>query len=263
MPKEGIYKYPLEYNKKIPYYDGFIKRFSNSNYKQVRNRLIHFTLYMEEKRNKKILASDVEDCLEFFKIIDDQDILRVSKTKWRTVLNSYFKYVKEIKEKIEKKIFINPVPSLNLYDFKEKELSEESLEQEEDLITYLIIEKILNYVYLTRRRLFIITSLLLYTGARISEVCRIEFKKLDIEERYFITKIKSKKSLNRYGIYFLPRFFIHYLGEWINLIKIEHPDAEYLFPSRNTFISTNNIRKNLRKVKNKLGLDFQMNQNAL
>ncbi|KKK89253.1 hypothetical protein LCGC14_2734990, partial [marine sediment metagenome] len=38
---------------------------------------------------------------EFFKIIDKQDIARVSKTKWRSVLNSYFEYVKEIKEKIE------------------------------------------------------------------------------------------------------------------------------------------------------------------
>jgi len=130
------------------------------------------------------------------------------------------------------------------------------------LITYPIIERILNYIYITRKRLFIIVAFLLYTGARISEICRIEIKKIDLEERYFITKVKSKKALNKYGIYFLPKFFLQYLEEWRKSIYLEHPNTRYLFPSRKTFISTNTIRKNLRKVKNELGLDCQMNPHA-
>ncbi|MFW9970924.1 MAG: tyrosine-type recombinase/integrase [Candidatus Odinarchaeota archaeon] len=255
-------KYPISDNKKIPYYKAFIKRYSESTREKVRNKLIFFALYLQNQKRKSILEAGFEDCIDFLEQIDNRDISRVAKSKWRSNLNAYYEYVVEIKKKKEKIDFINPVPSINLFDFKDKEISIEEIEKEEDLMTYSIVEKILNYLFFTRKRLFIIVSILLYTGARISEVCRIEMNNTDPEERYFITKVKSKKSINRMGIYFLPSFFIPYLKEWIEIVKIENSNTIYLFPSGDSFITPKTIRKKLRSVKNELGLTCKMNPHA-
>ncbi len=268
IPTKGKLKYPIEYNKKIPYFDDFMRRYSRSAYYNQRNRLIEFALYLETFFNKKITEATYEEILHFFKNdINERNIIREAKQKWRDVINSYYKYYGEIYEKTKGKPFINPVPSKNLFDFSEKPMTIDDLEKEEELLDYETVEKILNYMYFTRRRLFIITSILLYTGARISETCSIELTNIDLEERFFFTKIKSRIYENKYGIYFLPKFFIPFLSEWIETIKIEYPNTRYLFPSpfpsqSYGHISTNTIRENLRKVKNELGLKCRMNPHA-
>ncbi|MHA1192227.1 MAG: tyrosine-type recombinase/integrase [Promethearchaeota archaeon] len=148
-----------------------------------------------------------------------ENITYNTKNRYRYTFKRYYSYVKERKELVEGVLFINPVPSSNLFNFTEKVLPIESLETEDELLTYPVVEKILNYLFVTRRKIFIILSLLLYSGARISEVCSIEIKNIDLEERFFYTKIKSKKNQNRWGIYFFPSFFISYLEQWITEIK--------------------------------------------
>ena len=193
-------KYPDSFEKMVPYFNGFMDRYSPSNWMQQRNRIITFALYLRDERDKTIENADVDDLIAFFKIINSKDLKRSTKKKWRSFLNAYYDFLKEIKEKINKTAFINPVPSRNLFDFDEKEIGLEDLEKEEDLMTYPDVRRILNYLYFIDFRCFIIVSLLLYSGARISEICRIELKNLDLEERYFLTKVKSKKNLNRHGV---------------------------------------------------------------
>ena len=256
-------KYPNHFQEKVPYYDDFLGRFAKSTIDKSHNKLIYFALFLEENYNISMLEADVEHVLDFFKNdINKRDIIRESKQKWREFLNSYYKYVKEIKEKKEKKVFINPIPSNNLFEFEERPLTKEELEVEPDLLTYRIIERILNYLYFTRRRLFIIVLILLYSGARIFEIMHIEIDNIDFEERYIFTKIKSKKALNRYGIYFFPKSLIPFLQDWIKNIKEEYNNPKYLFPRGNTHLSDKTPRGNLRKVKNELGLTCKMNPHA-
>jgi len=257
--------YPTSFNEKIPFFNDFMRRYSKTTYRRIRNKLLHFTLFLEDHYDKNILEADINDVLSYFKDdIDKRNILRESKSKFRDALNAYYKYVKEIKEKIEKTLFINPVPSLNLFDFTEKDLLIEDLEKKEDLLTYEVVERVLNYTYWTRKRCFIITSLLLYSGARVSEICRIKIKNIDFEERYFYTKVKSKKALNRWGIYFFPKFFVPYLKEWISQIEAEYNDPIFLFPSpyTNSQIMPKTPWKNLRVVKNDLGIKARLNPHS-
>lgn len=255
-------KYPDSYNDMIPYFNEFMDRYSPSHWMQQRNRIISFTLYLKDKREKKIETADVDDIIAFFKLINSKDLKRSTKKKWRNFLNAYYEFFKEIKEKIDKKAFINPVPSRNLFDFDEKEFTVKELEREEDLMTYPDIKRILNYLYFIDFRSFIIVSMLLYSGARISEICRIELENLDLEERYFITKIKSKKNLNRYGAYFFPKFFIKYLQEWINSLQEENVDPTFLFQQKDHHVNPKTPRKRLRDAKASLGLNCKMNPHA-
>lgn len=261
--QEAKYRtYPESYNKKVPYFDGFMNRYSESHWKHKRNQIIRFTLYIEEKRKKKLLDIDVYDVLSFFKMIDKEAIVRSTKNKWRHIVNAYYKYAKEIIEKMEKKPFINPVPSINLFDFTEKTLDIEALEKEEDLLTYPIAEKMLKYLFITRPKYFVLISLILYSGARIMEVCRIELKNIDYQERFFYTKVKSKKYLNRWGIYFYPEFFVPFLRSWIEKQKLEYPRGKYLFQSINGHISTNTVRKHLRNAGAELNIKCRLNPHA-
>ena len=115
-------------------------------------------------------------------------------------------------------------------------------------------------LYFTNERLFTIVSLLLYTGARISEICRIKLGHIDYNERFFfIERVKSKKNTSRWGVYFFPEFFIGFLKEWVAEIILEDPKATSLFPSPRgkKHLSTKTPRKQLRELKNELGLKLK------
>lgn len=264
MPSKEDLKYPSDIHKRIPYFKLFMSRYSDSNYGQKRNILLKFVYFIENNRNKAISNTNVNDVLAYFKTqIEPRDIKRITKKKYRSVLNSYFSLFKEMEEKQTGKIVINPVPSHHIFDFSEKEIAFDELEREDDVLDdYLIVDKILNYLYFTRKRLFIIVSLLLYTGARISEVCRIQLNHIDFKERFFYVKVKSKKALNRWSIYFFPEFFIPYLREWIDELRLEIPRAKYLFQKGSRSISTNTPRKHLRALKNELGFTYNINPHA-
>ncbi|MFX1236335.1 MAG: tyrosine-type recombinase/integrase [Promethearchaeota archaeon] len=261
------YRYPEHFKEKVPYYDEFLERYSQQTVAKNKNKLIYFALFLENIYGIKMLHPDgkllSKACLEFFKEdINKRDIIRESKSKWRNFLNSYYNYVKEIKEKLEGINYINPIPSINLLDFDEKEISIEDLEQQEDVLTYPIAEKVLNYLFFTRKRLFVIVSLLLYSGARISEIMHLEINNIDFEERFFYTKVKSKKSLNRWGLYFFPEFFVPHLKAWIQEIQQQYKEPNYLFQYGQTHLTDKSPRMHLRKIKNILGLNCRMNPHS-
>lgn len=258
----GYRKYPESYDKDVPYFMKFMDRYSKSNYPQKRNMLIKYHLFMIEEKNKNILDADIDDVTDFFITIDAMDIKRDSKNKWRNFLNAYYKLVKEHKEKKEKITFINPVPSINLFDFKEKDSSIDELEKEEDLLTYPDINKILNFLYFTHFRTFIIISLILYSGARISEVCHVKLKNIDLEERFFVTRVKSRKYSNRKGAYFFPKFFVKFFKNWINDLLEEYSNPMYLFQENSVFLTPKTPRKHLREAKSILNLNCKMNPHA-
>lgn len=256
-----------EFQKSIPYYNEFMKRYALTTYKKVKNKLLLFVRFLEWRYNKSPLQANTEDIIFFFEhYIEPRNIQRIAKLKWRNILNAYYNYVEEYKTKIEQVAFINPVPSLNLFDFTEREITIDELEREEDVLDdYTIVYRVLNYLYFTNKRLFIIVSLLLYTGARISEICRINLGHIDYNERFFfIERVKSKKNTSRWGVYFFPEFFIGFLKEWVAEIILEDPKTSSLFPSLRgkQHLSTKTPRKQLRELKNELGLKCKVNPHA-
>ncbi len=229
----------------------------------MKNRLLDYAFWLDAKYNLNVLQANTNHILDYFtNIVDKKDTLQEYKQGFRHLLNVYYKYVKEIREKIEQKTFINPVPSRHLYKFEEKVISIEELEQKNEVLdSYETVERVLNYIYFTRHRLYIIVSIMLYTGARISEAISIEILNIDLKERYFYVKVKSKKSANKWGLYFLPKFFMNFLKIWIEKIKIEYPDTKYLFPSPRTksYLHSSRIREELRDIRKRLNLSCKIN----
>jgi len=265
------FKYPQEFNKRIPYFNEFMNKYAKSTYQKKRNKLIKFSLFMENEFNiTDITQAKAPHIIEYFKQINKKDVLRDTKQNYRKVLNSYYKFIKEIKNKLEgDKYFTNPVPSINLFDFSEKPMALEDIESKEDIISnYEIVEKVLNYLYFTRPTIFVIVSLLLYTGARISEIISIRIENIDLQERFFFTKVKGKKNQNRHGVYFFPSFFVKYLVDYLDHLRIEFSKTDFLFPSpkgsksKLKYLSSNTVRKHLREIKNSLGLTCAINPHA-
>ena len=87
--------------KYIPYYDDFIKSYSDNYQKKIKNMLIYYLLYIVKEFKKCVLFVDPTDILNFFRNdIETRDIQRDAKLKWYHVINQYYKHVEfEIEDK--------------------------------------------------------------------------------------------------------------------------------------------------------------------
>jgi len=242
-----------------------MKRYSKSTFTKNRNKLIYFAKYIETHFNKGILNADKKEVLHFLENdIDKRKIVRVTKEKWRYFINSYYNYIEKLK-KLDKEIFFNPVPGPDFFQFYEKEITIEDLEKEEEMLTYETTERILKHYYYTNFMIFVIVCLLLYTGARISEIISIKLSNINLQERFIFVKIKSKKYLNQFGFYFFPKFFVRHLEIWIGQLELIYPDTIFLFPSsRSNFrhLTGKTVRHNLRDIKKLLNLEEHCNPHA-
>jgi len=256
-----------KFAKMIPYSNFFFDRYSISNQNKNFNRLVTITLYFKKELGKGLLEADSMDILNYFKKLDQKPIKKVTKIKYRGLLSSYYSYVSKFKAKMEgDDSFKNPVPPSEIWDFsgKKESLSIESIELEENVLTMEVVDKIFEYLYyvVESKRIFIAMSLILYSGARVSEVCHIELKNLDIKNRWFITRVKSKKSDKKDGIYFFPVFFTPELRGYITLLKEEYSNPKYLFQEGDSFLHPATLRKHMRRAKKALGLKVNCNPHA-
>ncbi|MFX0132072.1 MAG: tyrosine-type recombinase/integrase [Candidatus Hodarchaeota archaeon] len=265
--------------KKIPYCEDYIDTFSKSNQSQVFRILIKFTLYCEKTYNKSILDVNAKEVLFYFKNVIDkatntkgEPIKKVTKIRCRSTLKSYYDYVKEFIKKIEtdKKIkhkykeFKNPVPSYKIWDFAGSRYLITDILLEDNLLTMSIVKRIFTHLYyvIENPKVFIIMSLILYSGARVSEICHIELKNVDLENRWVITQVKSRKSEKRVGIYFFPEFFVKELKTYIIRLKTEYQKPKYLFQQGESFYRMGLVRHHLRRTKEALGLKCNINPHA-
>lgn len=254
-----------KYVKMVPYLDYFIDTYSESTQPHVFNKLVNFTLYCKEKYEKEILDVSSPEVLSYFqKVINKMNIKKATKIKYRHVLNSYYNYVKNFKEQMEQEKFENPVPSSIIWDFSGTTSSLEDIEIEDELLTMEVVERIFEYLYYVPEslRIFIIMSLILYSGARGSEVLHIELKNIDLKNRWFVTRIKSRKSEKRDGIYFFPPFFVPELKKYVKKLKYKKLNAKYLFQQGTSHLSIKTLDKHMRKVKKALGLKCATNPHA-
>lgn len=253
-----------EYVQLIPYFEFFIETYSESSKRRVFTKLVDFALYCKKNYNKKIFEIDPKEVLSYFKTIDKKKIRKNTKVLYRVFLNAYFNYVKKFKKDMEyDDSFRNPVPSPEIWDFTGSTRTIYDLEMNYQPLTLPIIKRILNHIYYVVEdvRVFPAISLIIYSGARISEICHIELTFLDLNNRWFITKIKSRKS-ERNGIYFFPQFFVSELKNYIKELKKKYKTPKYLFQSKTSYISPRTLQKHLKNAKDSLGLKCHANPHA-
>ncbi len=265
-------KYPRKYGywddldnpyvKMIPYLEYFLGNYSESSKKPIYLQLVPFALYCKDRLNKNILEVKSPEILSYFKeIIDKKKISRDTKRRYRIFINAYYEYVKIFKKDMEDAPnFVNPVPSIKIWDFTNT-ISTDDLDLDIGLPKMEDIEKILSHIYYTKpNRTFIILSLVVYNGARISEICKVELNRVNINERWLRPIVKSKANDKRRGIYFIPRYFVPELQHYINLLKIEYGDPIYLFQSYNNKpVNTKTIQDHILNTKKALGLKIRTN----
>ncbi len=68
--------------------------------------------------------------------------------------------------------------------------------------------------------------------------------------------------MNRWGVYFFPKFFVPYLREWIQELKLEKPNTTYLFEYKGNSLNPKTIREHLREIKKQHGFTCKMNPHA-
>lgn len=167
------------------------------------------------KRNKKPIGKD-------------------SKEAYRSYLSSFFDYVigRFLQINIE---YRNPVPNKRIYKFY---LQESDIRKHSDINDEIFTEQeLLDILKASKKknlRDFILFSLLIIDGARISEILTIKIENVHLEERYFETGFeknarKSTRFSNRSLIFFFPEKFRPYLEQYIKYIG---KDNKWLFSGK-------------------------------
>ncbi|MHA1822155.1 MAG: tyrosine-type recombinase/integrase, partial [Promethearchaeota archaeon] len=124
---------------------------------------------------------------------------------------------------------MNPVPSSLSFKFSdEKDKREFSFDKK--YLTYEAIEKLLRFFYFTDYEMYILISLLAYTGARISEICTIQLRDINLKDRIIISGRIPDFSKTGLVIYFYPAFFQSEFSEFVR--KRRQTQDIFLFKSR-------------------------------
>lgn len=246
------------YVKLIPYWEYFSENFSKSSITAYYLELVKFALWNWRHGRKTIIEADGPDCLKYFKSkINRREVLKSSKKRVYHFISSYYNHLEDYLEVFEKKKFTNPIPH-KMVNFNGKKSALEDLEQEFQLISLEEIKRIIKHFYFTRKGMYyIIACLIIYSGPRIREIVQVELKNLALEDRWFITEVKSSHSNKRMGIYYFPDFFVSELKQYIRTLKLKHPDSKYLFPSpksKSHHISPRTIEFHFYEIKKALGL---------
>ena len=174
---------------------------------------------------KKISMIDIKNY--FDNVIDvrikkksEKPIGRDSKEVYRSYLSSFFDYVigRFLQINIE---YRNPVPNKRIYKFN---LQKSDIRKHSDINDEIFTEQeLLDILEASKKknlRDFILFSLLIIDGARISEILTIKIEDVHLEERYFETGFeknarKSTRFSNKSLIFFFPEKFRPYLEQYI------------------------------------------------
>ena len=258
-----------EYVKKIPYWDLFKNKYSKSSIKSIFLTLVDYLLFLEERFQKTLLMANGIEILTYFQeVINAKEISKSSKNRYRYFISSYYNYVKNFKNKLEQEEFTNPVPTKDIYDFDGKTNALYDLQHDFELLTMKDIKRILAQLYYVKPNwVYTAGSLIIYSGARVREIAQIKLANLDIENRWFLTEVKSNKSEKRMGMYFFPEFFQEDLERYIKLLNLRDPECKYLFPSKwksssSGYISKRTIQRYMQEVRKELGIKALTNPHA-
>jgi len=258
-----------KYVKLIPYLESFLNNYSESSKSRIYLELVSFALYCKDNFNKGVLEIQGTEVLSYLKnIIDEKEVMKATKQRIRIFISAYYNYVKEFKKQIENNDFESPVPSSKIFSFSGKSNPLEQINFEKTTMTIQDIKNIFAHLYYIKSyKLYIVIALIVFSGARISEVLNIKLKNISLKERWFITPVKSHKNNKRDGIYFFPSFFVSSMKRYIKLLKLEHENWSdsnfFLFPSRNNKpLTPRPIQKCMSDTKEELRIKSSINPHA-
>lgn len=273
--KYGDYKDPKNpWFKKIPYLLRFLNKKSASSRVKYFLEVLNLNDYLMTHHSKTVLEAESTELLDYLlDVIDHKSMKKQSKENAKHYIASFYRYVEKYKTQIEKEKYFNPMPSSELFSFKANPIDFEMERLDQELMTHETIEKVLHHVYFTQEYWkFIFISLITYTGARITEIASVRLKFLDLEERWFTNRVKSRFPDKRLGIFFIPEFFVQELEEYIEkeVYTKRNPHSKtqipsYLFPgirNINAHVSVRTVQQCLLKIQKALGLNKKINSHA-
>jgi len=206
--------------------------------------------------NKELKEISMLEIKTYFEtILDKKNVKLTTKRSYRSNLRSFFDYVQGVflAQNID---FRNPVPQDRVFKFTQKEFDiKKQSDVEDEIFTDLELLEILEFAKKRNFRDFILFSLLIITGARVSEILSIKVKDINLEKRFFETgfvkgarktSLSSKKSL----LFFFPENFSKYLGTYLNYLD---NGEVWLFPGRSKHYHYNSFH---RYVKSNYGQNF-------
>lgn len=226
---------------------------STPSYRNQRITLLNLLNYLN-KNLEKITMIDIKRY--FDEIIDKRTnkknhnpISINSKDAYRSYLSSFFDYVigRFLEINIE---YRNPVPNKRIYKFTRYESDiQKQTEINDEIFTELELLEILNVSKKKNLRDFVLFSLLIVDGTRISEILTIKINNIKLEARYFETGFekdarKSTRFSNKSLIFFIPERFKPYLEQYINYIGKENI---WLFPGRTTHLTYGGFRDYVKR----------------
>lgn len=231
----------------LDYLNEVFKR-STSSFKNQKSTILNLLNYL----NKNLQEITMIDIKNYFDNVIDKKINNRnkkpisidSKEAYRSYLKSFFDYMigRFLEENIELR---NPVPNKQIYKFAqlESDIQKQSTINDEIFSDQELIE-ILNLSKKKSLRDFILYSLLIIDGARISEILTIKIVNINLKERFYETGFvkdarKSTRHSNKSLIFFFPEKFKPFLEQYINYIRKENL---WLFPGRTNHLSYGGFR---------------------
>ncbi len=174
----------------LDYLNEAFKR-STASYKSQKSTILNLLNYLN-KNLQEITMVDIKDY--FDNVIDlkinkrnNNPIGLNSKETYRSYLCSFFDYIigRFLEDNIE---FRNPVPNKRIYKFTQLESDIQKRSNiNDEIFTEQELLEILNLSKKKGLRDFILYSLLIIVGARISEILTLKIENINFKERYFET----------------------------------------------------------------------------
>jgi integrase len=263
----------------IPYLTNYLNRFSQPD--QIEARLVDYAIYCKKHFNKNILDVNIEECELFFQEYvcklrgqKNKYVTKNTKNIWRSIIKKYYDIVNIYREKMRKDPIPNPVPTKEILKFEGIDHTLDFLlKNKKKHIKYeesktMLHQLYYNYLGATMKnefkeyQIFIAMSLQVYSGARIREVLKIKLPNLNLDERWFINTVKSRKDNKRQGIYFFPDFFVPELKQYLSKLRRKYsnisPNYLFYYPSaKDNHLYYSLIQLRLNDIKDRFGIEYK------
>ena len=234
------------------------KNLSQKTMKSYEQTLKLFQLYMEKEQKvkevDKVTTRQVREYIEYLKqrgkytvqianmdINNPENRTDSGKPLSTATINNYIRNIKVFYNYLQNEKIIRDNPMSKIKQLKQVQEKKEPLSSEEVRRLFNTFDISTFYGY----RDYIITRLLLITGARVGEVLSLEFQDINFNNNTILFRdTKNKKE----KISYMNNKMAYEIKKWLRY-KDRYMNVDYVFPTqRKNIMTVPNFEKNLRKV---------------
>ena len=236
--------------KKVEAFSNYLEKELNYSAKTINSYMIDLKQYLEYFSNKKInyLKIDRLEARDYLRYLDNLGLKSRSIARKLSTIRSFYNYLVQ-EQVIETNIF--------------KSLSNPKIEKKlPNFLNYKEIDEMLNIIDISnfeglRNRLII--EIFYATGIRVSELCAIQIKDIDLNS--FQIRIKGKGNKER--IVFFGEYALEYLKKYLKE-KEKINDSKYLFVSlKKDQLTVYDIEVIVKKIVDKIALKHHVTPHTL